>query len=224
MTAAERELLARGAVELGSPLTEEQIDLFARMVAELLRWNRRINLTAITDVREIIGRHLLDSLSVRPFLDGTETLLDIGSGAGFPGFPLKVALPGIRLWSVDAVAKKVAFQAHLGRLLGFRDIHPLHLRLDGTGSGGIPPCRVVTARALAESVAIARLARPCLMPGGRLILMKSEAGRGELERSEPELARLGFRMGRCRELSLPVTGDRRLLAELLLTLEAESAP
>lgn len=216
MKPTDLELLARGAGEMGCPLTADQLQLFDRLVEELLRWNSRINLTAITAPREIIGRHLLDSLSVLPFLEGTETVLDIGSGAGFPGIPLKLILPDMRLYSVDAVAKKVAFQSQLVRLLGLRDVHPLHLRLDGRGAGGIPPCTVVIARALAESAAIARLARPCLAPGGSLILMKSESAREELVRSTDELARLGFRESRFCELTLPVTGDRRTLVQLKL--------
>jgi 16S rRNA (guanine527-N7)-methyltransferase len=216
VTPTELDLLARGAEELGSPLTEAHLQAFDSLVTELLRWNRRINLTAITEPREIIGRHLLDSLTLRPFLEGTETLLDIGSGAGFPGFPLKLVLPGLRLYSVDAVAKKVAFQCQLARLLGLREAHPLHLRLDGRGSGGIPPCQVVTARALAEAAAIARLARPCLETGGRLLLMKGGAGMEELVRSGEELARLGFRPGRRCELVLPVTGERRTIQELVV--------
>jgi 16S rRNA (guanine527-N7)-methyltransferase len=218
VTTAERGLLVRGAEELGCPLTEAQLSDFERLVEELLRWNQRINLTAITDIREIIGRHLLDSLSVLPFLEETETVLDIGSGAGFPGIPLKLLLPDLRLYSVDAVAKKIAFQSQIVRLLGLRDVHPLHLRLDGRGSGEIPPCDVVIARALADSAAIARLARPCLEPGGRLILMKSESVREELDRSVDELSRLGFRESRFRELTLPVTGDKRMVVELIVAL------
>lgn len=217
MTSEELTLLSRGAAELGCPLCESTLDAFDSLVDELLRWNKRINLTAITGMREIIGRHLLDSLTVHPLLRGDELLLDMGSGAGFPGIPLKLLFPGITLYSVDAVAKKIAFQSHLVRSLGLREVYPLHLRLEeGKRDAQLPACSVVIARALAESTTLARLALPCLQPGGRLILMKGDAGGEELQQAEADLALLGFQPLRRLELRLPVTGDRRIIQELLL--------
>lgn len=217
MTAEELDLLRCGAEELGCLLTETTLRSFDCLVEELLRWNRRINLTAITAIRDIIGKHLLDSLTVHPLLRGDELLLDMGSGAGFPGFPLKLLFPGIRLYSVDAVAKKIAFQGHLSRCLGLQDVFPLHLRLEeGKRDERLPLCDVVVARALAETTVLARLARPCLRPGGRLVLMKGDTGGTELDQAAAELALLGFQPGQRLELRLPVTGDRRIIQELLL--------
>jgi 16S rRNA (guanine527-N7)-methyltransferase len=211
-----RELLLQGAVELGRPLSQDEVDLLELMADELLRWNRRINLTTITGEREMVARHFLDSLSLFPWLEEAGILLDIGSGGGFPGFPLKVLQPGLLLYSVDSVAKKISFQRHLVRILGFSAVHPLHLRLDGRGDGGIPPCDLVVARALAEAEQVARLARPCLKKGGRLILMKGAEGEEELRRSREGLLGLGFEFGRHRHFTLPVTGDDRHLFELHL--------
>lgn len=216
MTPGGRKLLLQGARELGCELSQGEAELLERMADELLHWNRRINLTAITVEREMVARHFLDSLALLPWLDGAESLLDIGSGGGFPGFPLKVLRPGMELYSVDSVAKKISFQLHLARILGLSQVHPLHLRLDGKGSCGIPLCDLVVARALAEADQVGRLARPCLKPGGRLILMKGEGGEDELARCRGELQALGFEPGRHRRFALPLTGDVRHLFELMV--------
>ena len=82
---------------------------------ELIRWNKTYNLTSITDPDVAIEKHLVDSLTLLPYLGAAETVLDIGSGGGFPGIPLQIARPDLRITSVDAVAKKIAFQRHAAR-------------------------------------------------------------------------------------------------------------
>src|SRR5919197_4039110 len=110
-------MLQEGAAALGASLSDEAARRLLWLRKELLRWNARVNLTAITDPREVLEKHLLDSLAILPEIRGASTLLDVGAGAGFPGIPLTIALPELRLTLVDSVGKKVAFMkstlAHL---------------------------------------------------------------------------------------------------------------
>lgn len=109
MDAATTARLQAGAAGLGVPLDDDQLARFARYLQLLLSWNRKINLTAITEPTDVVDRHFLDSLSVAPLLTGLQTLVDVGSGAGFPGVALAVALPSLRVTCVESIRKKTAF-------------------------------------------------------------------------------------------------------------------
>ena len=104
------EALRRGAAQLGVELSEQAGRRMLAFGEELLRWNRKVNLTAITEPREVLDKHFLDSLAILPEVRGARTLLDLGAGAGFPGIPLKVVLPELEVLLVEAVAKKVALR------------------------------------------------------------------------------------------------------------------
>ena len=183
---------------------------------ELLRWNRTHNLTAITDPAEVREKHLADSLTLLPLLKGATRLLDLGSGAGFPALPLKLACPALEVVSVDAVGKKIAFQRHVARSLRMTGFTAVHGRAEDLP--GSPLCGagfdVVTARALGSLPLLARLAAPCLVAGGRLIAMKGAEGAAELAAAQPELAVLGFVCTEQHSLRLPVTGAERMLMVL----------
>ena len=183
---------------------------------ELLRWNRTHNLTAITDPAEVREKHLADALTLLPLLKGATRLLDLGSGAGFPALPLKLACPALEVVSVDAVGKKIAFQRHVARSLRMTGFTAVHGRAEDLP--GSPLCGagfdVVTARALGSLPLLARLAAPCLVAGGRLIAMKGAEGAAELAAAQTELAVLGFVCTEQHSLRLPVTGAERMLMVL----------
>jgi 16S rRNA (guanine527-N7)-methyltransferase len=117
-----RNLLERGARVLGLDLAPDQIDRFLTYLDLLLKWNRKMNLTALRSPREIIIHHFLDSLLLLPYLPETGNLLDLGSGAGFPGIPLKIARPGLTIDLVEATAKKASFLKEVIRCLGLSEI------------------------------------------------------------------------------------------------------
>lgn len=186
------------------------------LAAELLRWNRSHNLTAITDPREVREKHLIDSLSLLPLIEPAHRLLDLGSGAGFPALPLKIVCPALEVVSVDAVGKKIAFQRHVARTLklsGFTAVHGRAEDLPGT-----PLCDagfdLVTARALGSLPLLAGLAAPCLAPGGRLIAMKGAEGASELAAARVALAETGFACTAQHRLQLPESGAERCLLVL----------
>ena len=121
--------LADGAASLGVPLDAAQLAQFETLVAELLRWNKAYNLTAITGSAEILTHHLLDSLSAQPDLAGS-TVADVGTGAGFPGLPLAIVNPQRQFTLVDAVDKKLRFIDHAARELGLANVRTSHARVE----------------------------------------------------------------------------------------------
>ena len=201
---------------LGIAMDAPALEQLEWLGSELLRWNRTHNLTAITDPREVREKHLVDSLTLLPLLTGAQRLLDLGSGPGFPALPLKIARPALEIVSVDAVGKKIAFQRHVARTLGFTGFTAVHGRAEELP--GHAACAagfdVVTARALGSLPLLARLAGPCLAPGGRLIAMKGAEGAAELATAREELAALGFVCAERRELRLPLSGAERCLLVL----------
>lgn len=205
-------LLRRLGLELPPP-TLAALETF---LAELLRWNRKVNLTAITDPAEAREKHLLDSLTLLPLLQGDERVLDVGSGGGFPGLPLKLAAPGLRVLSIDAVQKKIAFQRHAARMLGLHGFVAEHLRVEQIPRHplGGANFNLVVSRAFAALEQFAALALPCLAPGGRIIAMKGAEAAQELEQCSAALARLGLRCTALQTLRLPVSGAQRSLIVL----------
>lgn len=212
MEAPALEQLAQGAQALGVPLPPGALEALAAWADELLRWNRTFNLTAITSPAEVVEKHLLDSLAVVPEVRGATRLLDLGAGAGLPGLPLAIALPGLRATLVDAVGKKVGFLKAAAVKAGVADrVKAVHLRATGHPTKeGLAPADLVIARAFMELGPFLALATPYLEPGGRVVAMLGQPP------PEPELARLaaaaGLTFTALRRFCLPSSKDPRAVA------------
>lgn len=204
-------------------VTSDQAEQLTWLGEELLRWNRSRNLTAITKWAEVVEKHLVDSLLLLPHVPATGRLLDIGSGAGFPSLPLKIARPDLEVVSVDAVAKKIFFQRHVMRALKLKNFLAVHNRIETCKSepAFAAPFDLATARAVAGLEILAELAEPYLRAGGLLLAMKGPEGMAELETSRQRLATRGWQ---CRvELSqLPGSGASRSLVILRRQNAAET--
>ena len=205
------EYLTTGSAELGFPLTRDQLADFSLVARELRKWNEKINLTALVDERDIAVKHFLDSLTVLPMLTGVDELLDIGSGGGFPGIPLKIVEPTMRIVSVDSIQKKINFQRHLARTLKFSGFTALPARVEDLA--GQYPHRFshIVSRAFASLGQFAKVALPLLAPQGKIIAMKGSEGREEAQSSAGQLAGLGLGVVAIEEFRLPVTGELRTL-------------
>jgi 16S rRNA (guanine527-N7)-methyltransferase len=178
-SSAWKALVRDGAGQLGIAVTESQLDLFARHAALLLHWNRRTNLTAITGPAEVAVRHVVDSLAALPCLPERGTLLDIGSGGGFPGLVLKIARPALSVTLIDAARKKVSFLAHAIRNLGLGgEIAARHVRAETLRAGSFD---VIISRALCSLPDFIGMALPLLAPAGRLLAMKGRRAEAEAE-------------------------------------------
>ena len=198
--------------KLDLKLASASIPLLERMVDELLRWNPRRNLTAITDRDEVLEKHLVDSLTLLPFARQSTRLLDIGSGAGFPALPLKIVCPELEVVSVDAVGKKIDFQRHVVRTLGLQGFTALHARIE-TLTDYHAGFDLVTARALCSLVDLVALAEPFLAPGGCLVAMKGPEGGREFSEQQEPLKQAGW-SAVLHRLNLPLSGAERCLIEL----------
>ena len=194
MSAGWDEFAARAAA-LGAPLSARQVAQFAAYEALLLEWNERIALTAIREPRQMRLRHFLDALSCVAAtgpLDG-QALIDVGSGAGFPGLPLKILYPDLRLTLVDSVAKKARFLEVVAAELALREVTVIAERAEVLGQD--PAHREgydwVTARAVAELRVLAELLLPLCRVGGRALAQKGESAAEELTAAAPAIAALG---------------------------------
>ena len=183
-------LLQDGARALGLSLPAGVVPPLLRHVELLLKWNRSINLTAITDPAEVVEKHVLDSLVVAPLLPAG-TLLDAGSGAGFPGIPVRLLRPDVEVLLVDSIGKKVAFLKSVLADLRLTGAKARAVRLAGKpGAEGLPLFHAAVARAFAAPEEWLALAQPYLLPGGTILCLAgprdafpAQAGRAALERT-----------------------------------------
>ena len=206
-----KDLLVRGAAQLGVELTPAHVGKFALLAAELRKWNRKINLTAITTEREIALKHFVDSLSLCRVVDRGGKLLDLGSGGGFPVIPFAILHPKSEAVSVDAVEKKIIFQRHVGRTLGLQHFEAIHARGEELAGRFAEHFDWIVSRAFSDIPTFVRMALPLLTPCGTIIAMKGQAGREEAETSRTALAPLGVEIRQVVEFPLPFSGDRRSL-------------
>lgn len=206
-----KEHLARGAAELGLSLTSHELGKLYAFAAELKKWSRKINLTAIRTDEDIAVKHFLDSLTLRRVVGARGHLLDIGSGAGFPCIPLKIVCHDLRVTSVDAVEKKVLFQRHAARVLGLHGFEALHARGEELAAHHAGSFDWVVSRAFSDIPTFVRIALPLIRPDGRIVAMKGRGGRDEARAAEAALRELGAEVRDTVEFQLPVSGDARAL-------------
>lgn len=176
------DLIIEGAAAFDIDLTRHHTRQFAVHAAELVKWNRKINLTAITDPLEIAVKHFLDSLAVARLIKPDATLLDIGSGGGFPGLPLKVLIPSLNVTLIDASRKRVNFLKQAIRILKLDHIEALHVRAEELARTRQHSRRynVILSRALSSLASFYRLAWPLLADEGVILALRGEVGRDEL--------------------------------------------
>ena len=181
------------ACRLGTELTPPQLDQFALYMDMLLRWRKRFNLTAISDPREIVLKHFADSLSVVPHIDrDAQSLIDVGTGAGFPGVPLAIALPSLRVTLLDAVNKRVGFLNSVVEELRLGGVRAIHARAEDAAHTDEhrEAYDLAVSRAVAALPVLTEYALPFVRPGGRFIAMKGPNVRGELDSAAGALSLL----------------------------------
>jgi 16S rRNA (guanine527-N7)-methyltransferase len=199
---------------LGIHLDERQIEQFERYYWELMVWNKRANLTAITDYEEVQIKHFLDSLSVALELDSVEgPVLDVGSGAGFPGLPLKIALPHVEMALIDATAKKTRFLQFIIKELGLEGVTVINARAEDAAHEQEyrESFAAVVSRAVAPLPTLAELTFPFCDIGGKLVFQKKGSLADELARGRQAAEKLGGRFLRLRPVNLSGLEDGRLL-------------
>jgi 16S rRNA (guanine527-N7)-methyltransferase len=204
-----RDLLTKGADQLGFTLSDQQADVFLVYLVELEKWNRKINLTAIRNEQDIVIKHFLDSLSyLKGFTPSPALrLLDMGSGAGFPAIPIKIAHRELSITMVEAVNKKASFLRHIIRTLRLTEIEVVDKRTGELSPSYHQSYDVVTARAFADMKVALSEGAPFLKPGGLMVL-----SRGPEETIEEEAAlKSGLTVEKKLDLNLPHSNDPRAI-------------
>ena len=210
----EKAVLKEKAAQIGVELDETALDRFDIYARGLVEWNEKINLTAITQPDEIITKHFVDSLTVLPMLKGSEPLrlIDVGTGAGFPGLALLIARPKLQLTLLDSTKKKLTVLDDLLSRLSL-SATLLHTRAEDAGQDARyrEQFDAVTARAVAPLHVLAEYCLPFAAVGGMFFAMKSAAAQEELAAARPAIRQLGGKVKDCVEFTLEGAGARSIV-------------
>jgi len=206
-------ILKEGAREVGVFLNQEMIQMFLVYLKELKEWNQKVNLTSLKEDGDIITKHFIDSLSLVPYLSSAASLLDLGSGAGFPGIPIKIAKPSLKVTLLEATRKKVSFQRHLIRTLGLTHVHTIQGRTESLKSEDEFHLSfdTVTSRAFSRLEKFLMLGEPFVKKGGYLVAMRGRRAKEELKESRDVLKTLSLEVSKIVELELPTHRGKRCL-------------
>ena len=210
-----RDLLVRGGAQLGLAMDAAGVERLLVYLAELMKWSRRVNLIARdTPEAQVVETHFLDSLTLLPFLDGAGEvhLLDVGSGAGFPGLALACVRPDARFTLCEPRQKRVSFLRHVVRTLGLANVEVVADRVEAQASAWQGRFTHITSRAVAEPAAFLPLVRPLVTPATRVLLMLARAeGLAWIDR----LVSGPWRVDAERRFVLPFSKAPRLVAAVL---------
>lgn len=194
--------LRKGLAHFDVPFDDETIRRFSRYEALLLEWNEKMNLTAITAHDEIIHKHFVDSVSFHALLPKGAHLIDVGTGAGFPGLPLKIVRPDLTVTLMDALKKRLTFLDAVCEDLSLTDIKTLHMRAEDAGNA--PLCReqfdAACARAVAALPVLCEYCMPLVKKGGVFLALKGPDGREEAEKSKKAIKILGGELVEIRDV------------------------
>lgn len=214
--------------QIAPEVTDRQVEQFFLYRQELLEWNRRFNLTAITDPGDILIKHFLDSLALLSVFDrGDARVLDIGAGPGFPGLPLKIVRPRWHVVLLEATGKKVTFLRHMIEVLRLGDVEAVHGRAEELAHRQVyrGTFDMVTARAVATLPTLLEYAAPFCRVGGQMIFPKKGELAEELAQGNAAARQLGAVLKGDSAVTLPGLDDgRRLLVYEQVRLCPEKYP
>ena len=204
-----RELLINGAKELGIELSDKQVEQFMKYKSLLQEWNEKMNLTAITEDREVITKHFLDCMTINKALQMSdqETVIDIGTGAGFPGLVIKIAFPHLKVTLVDALKKRLTFLDTVISELSLTGIECVHSRAEDLGKNkayreGFDIC---ASRAVANLAVLSEYTLPFVKVDGYLIALKGQKLDEELEQGRKAIQILGGALEEVVHTGVPFT-------------------
>ena len=205
--------LSEVAKEYGLELTSNQISAFNRYYELLVEWNEKINLTAITEPREVAIKHIVDSLSCyqKELFTGQVSLIDVGTGAGFPGLPLKIFYPELKLTLLDSLNKRVKFLQLVVDELGLKDVEVIHARSEEAARNKKYREKVdlATARAGARLPIICEYCLPFVKQGGTFIALKGRQYEEEIQEAQKAFSVLVGKLVKSMPVKLPELEDKR---------------
>ena len=218
-------ILENGCQELGIQLNGQQKEQFIKFYEYLIEKNKVMNLTGITDFEEVLTKHFLDSLSCVKTIDMTKvkTMIDIGTGAGFPGVPLKIAFPHLQVCLLDSLKKRVNFLEESFQLLGLTDIKAIHGRAEeyARNKEYREQYDLCVSRAVANLSTLSEYCLPFVKVGGKFISYKSEKITEEMNAAQHAVKILGGKMDGQVEFTLP---DSDIYRNLFIITKQKSTP
>ena len=213
-----KDLLVNGAKELGIDLSEQQVEQFMRYKTLLQEWNEKMNLTAITEDQEIMTKHFLDCMTINKAIgmNDQKTVIDVGTGAGFPGLVIKIAFPHLEVTLVDALKKRLNFLEAVIDELGLNDIKCVHSRAEDLGKNkayreGYDIC---ASRAVANLAVLSEYTLPFVKVNGYLIALKGQKLDEELEQGKKAIEILGGKLEEVVHTGVPFTDLDHKIAKI----------
>ena len=208
-------ILQKGAESFGIQLTNQQVDQFFEYYRLLVQWNEFMNLTAITEMEEVMEKHFVDSLALSKAAEvgNIETLIDVGTGAGFPGIPLKIAYPHLRVVLLDSLNKRVKFLSTVIETLGLTNIQAVHGRAEDAARQKAyrEQFDAAVSRAVANMASLSEYCLPFIKVGGVFVPYKSGNIEEELKDAGKAVKTLGGTIRRVEKFQLPDTDIERSL-------------
>ena len=222
-----KEELAKAAAEYGISLNDTQMEQYNRYFELLVEWNEKINLTAITDPKEVAIKHMIDSITAydeKLFKDGT-TVIDVGTGAGFPGLPLKIFCPEIKLTLMDSLNKRIKFLQTVVEELGLKDVECVHARAEegARNKKYRESFDIAVSRAVARLPILCEYCLPFVKKGGHFIALKGMQYHDEAEEAAKAIKVMGGSKTEIRPVKLPELDDKRAVITITKTMPTPKA-
>lgn len=200
----EKELL-RSSKIVNIELQQREIEEFYCYMKSLIEWNKKMNLTAIIEPKEIIMKHFIDSLTINKYIKEANTIIDVGTGAGFPGIPIKIVSPDKKITLLDSLNKRIVFLENVIEELQLNKIETIHDRAEemGRNENYREQYEVSVSRAVAPLNVLVEYLIPFVKVGGRSICMKGPKIEEELEQAKRAIEKLGGRIDKVDNFKLP---------------------
>ncbi|MBE6092731.1 MAG: 16S rRNA (guanine(527)-N(7))-methyltransferase RsmG [Selenomonas ruminantium] len=222
-----KEELAKAAAEYGISLSDTQMEQYNRYFELLVEWNEKINLTAITEPKEVAIKHMIDSITAYDenlFKDGT-TVIDVGTGAGFPGLPLKIFCPEIKLTLMDSLNKRIKFLQTVVEELGLKDVECVHARAEegARNKKYRESFDIAVSRAVARLPILCEYCLPFVKKGGHFIALKGMQYNDEADEAVKAIKVMGGSKTEIRPVKLPELDDKRAVITIIKTMPTPKA-
>lgn len=204
-----KEILLSGSQQMGVSLNEKQVDMFLKYKDLLIEWNEKINLTAITEDRDVMIKHFLDSVSCMkvPYIKENDKVIDVGTGAGFPGIPINIYYKDVQLTLLDSLNKRIKFLKEVCTNIGLNHVKFEHGRAEdyGKNKNHREKYDVVVARAVAQLNILSEYCLPFVKVGGYFICQKGPNIDEELKNAKKSIEILGGKFVEKKDIKLPFT-------------------